>query len=409
MNKLLLVLKNEFITHVIRRSFLITLFVIPLASFAIMLIVASLRGTGAGEAVGQIFAANPTMTVEGYVDSSGLIKKIPTDLPVELRSYPNEEEIQKALEAGEIDAYYLIPADYMQSGKVYYIRKDYNPLGAITQSSTIRDVLAYNLLGGDAELAARVQNPMRVNEIYTTEQAPRDQSEPANYYIPYAISLAFYIVTLSAASLMLNNITTEKKNRMLEILMTTVTPLQMLTGKIIALGLAGLLQVVLWSGAGYLLLQVTGQTFNNTAFLQVPASIIFWAAVFFILGYAVYASLMAGLGALVPNLREASQATIVILIPMIVPYMLINTLITKPNSVLSIVLSLFPFSSPVTMLTRMAATNVPAWQILLAVLLLLITAALVIKSVAGMFRAQNLLSGQPFKLSNYFRALFGRM
>jgi ABC-2 type transport system permease protein len=407
MNKMLLVLKNELTAHVMRRSFLITLFLIPLASFAVMFLVGSLKGTETGQAVSQIFTVNPASSVEGYVDFSGLVRKVPGYLQEQLNAYPSEGAAIKALDAGDVDAYYLISEDYLSDGRVYYIRKDYNPLGGITQSGVIQEVLTYNLLNGEDMLAARVNNPMNVVEEYTAEQAPRDQSEPANFFVPYAVSLAFYIVTLSAASLMLNNITTEKQNRMLEILMTTVTPLQMLTGKIIALGLAGLLQVVIWSGAGYLLLQISGQAYNNPALLQLDASIIFWAAVFFILGYAVYASLMAGLGALVPNLREASQATLVLLIPMIVPYMMINTLITRPNSVLSIILSLFPFSAPVTMITRLAATDVPAWQLILSVILLVVTAVLVVRAVAGMFRAQNLLSGQPFKLRYYFKALFG--
>jgi ABC-2 type transport system permease protein len=409
MNKIVLVFKNEFISHVVRRSFLITLFLIPIASFGITLLIASLQGTGAGQAVGQIFAVNPTVSVEGYVDSSGLIKAYPQGMQEQLRPYPNEEEAKKALTTGEIDAYYLLPADYLENGKLYYIRKDFNPLGGITQSNTIRNVLLFNLLNGDKQVTARIQYPMNVTEEYTAQQPPRSQEEPVNFFVPYIISFAFYIVTLSAASLMLNNITTEKKNRMLEILMTMVTPVQMLTGKIIALGLAGLLQVVIWSGSGYFLLRLSGQAFNNAAFLQFDASIIFWAALYFILGYAVYASLMAGLGALVPNIREASQVTIVILLPMIIPFMLINTLITKPNSIVSIVLSLIPFSAPVSMMTRLAATNVPAWQIVLSLVLLGITAVLVVRSVAGVFRAQNLLSGQQFKLKNYFKALFGKM
>jgi ABC-2 type transport system permease protein len=127
-----------------------------------------------------------------------------------------------------------------------------------------------------------------------------------------------------------------------------------------------------------------------------------------ILGYAVYASLMAGVGALVPNMREATQATIVLLIPMMIPLMLISGLSSKPNGPLAVVLGLFPLTSPVTMMARLAAAQVPTWQLLLAVLLLAVTAYLVLRSVAGMFRAQNLLSGQPFKLKIYLQALLGR-
>jgi ABC-2 type transport system permease protein len=107
-------------------------------------------------------------------------------------------------------------------------------------------------------------------------------------------------------------------------------------------------------------------------------------------------------------MREATQATIVLLIPMIIPLMLISALSSKPNGSLAIFLGLFPLTSPVTMMARLAATRVPIWQLLLAVLLLATTAYLVLRSVSGMFRAQNLLSGQPFKLKIYLRAILAR-
>jgi ABC-2 type transport system permease protein len=133
-----------------------------------------------------------------------------------------------------------------------------------------------------------------------------------------------------------------------------------------------------------------------------------WGVLFFILGYAVYASLMAGVGALVPSLKEASQATFVIMIPLIAPLMLISPLISKPNSLLAVIISLFPLTAPVTMMTRLAATTVPIWQILLALALLAATAYFIVRGVAGLFRAQTLLSGQKFRLKLLLQALVGK-
>jgi ABC-2 type transport system permease protein len=185
--------------------------------------------------------------------------------------------------------------------------------------------------------------------------------------------------------------------------------MEMLVGKICALGIAGLLQTVVWSGSGLLMLRLAGSTLNLPAEFQLPVSVLAWGVVFFVLGYALYGSLMAGLGALVPNLREASQATTVILIPVMIPLFFISVLIDEPNGVLSVILSLFPFSAPVAMMTRLSAATVPWWQPALAAVLLVGTCYLVIRAVAGMFRAQNLLSGQTFKLRMFFDALLGRI
>jgi ABC-2 type transport system permease protein len=117
---------------------------------------------------------------------------------------------------------------------------------------------------------------------------------------------------------------------------------------------------------------------------------------------------MAAVGALVPNLREASQATFVVIMPMLIPLLTISILIDQPDGPLATVLSIFPLTAPVAMMTRLAGTDVPLWQVLLAVLLLAGTVVLIVRAVANMFRAQTLLSGQPFNLRRFFSALGGR-
>ncbi len=228
------------------------------------------------------------------------------------------------------------------------------------------------------------------------------------FFLPYGVTFLFYFVIFSSASLMLNSITDEKQNRVMEILMTSVTPMQMLTGKIIALGIVGLLQTLIWGGTGFALLRLSKQTFNVSDAFQLPPSILLWGVIFFLLGYTVYASLMAAVGALVPNLREASQATMLIILPLILPIMLITLLANQPDAAISVGLSLFPLTAPVAMMARLSAGFVPIWQLALAVILLAVTGWLVMRSTAGMFRAQNLLSGQSFNLKLFFQSLLGR-
>jgi ABC-2 type transport system permease protein len=194
----------------------------------------------------------------------------------------------------------------------------------------------------------------------------------------------------------------------IEILMVSVTPVQMLAGKIAALGLVGLLQTVVWTGAGLLLMRISGSALAIPTAFQLPVSILFWGVVFFLLGYAVYASLMAGVGALVPNLREASQATTMMVIPLILPVVFMSSLTQDPNGTLALALSLFPLTAPVTMMARLSAGTIPLWEPLVSAALLLGTAYLILRGVAGMFRAQYLLSGQSFNMKRFFAALVGR-
>jgi ABC-2 type transport system permease protein len=410
LRKLLLVIRHEVITTLRRRSFLFTTFGIPLIS-ALILVGFSLLNRNSPEAVSTIFGpASPAAGAsEGYVDESGLIRSLPPSLPQgALKAYPDETEAKAAITAGAIRAYYVIPQDYLQSGEVIYVRPDFNPLSAFEQADRIKEVLQYNLLGGDASLVAKIDQPVRTQVKLLEPDQARDQNNPLAFFLPYAVTMMYYFVILMSSNLLLNSITKEKENRVVEILLSTITPRQLLSGKIVGLGLAGLLQTVVWIGTGYSLLRLSGRSFNLPPDFQLPPSILFWGLIFFLLGYGVYASLMASVGALVPNLREASQATIVVVLPMIIPLMLISILIQDPNGALAIGLSLFPLTAPVAMMTRLAAGTVPAWQVALSALILLVTAVLIMRAVARMFRAQTLLTGQPFELRRLIAALAGR-
>ena len=410
MKKVFLVLRNEVIVTVTRRSFLISALGIPLLSILVVL-GASIINSRAPSSLSQILSSqsSPSNSSEGYVDESGLIHALPPNVPQGAYiAYPDQAAAERALEDGKISAFYVIPTNYLDSGEIINVRPDFNPLSAFDQSSPIESILTYNLLGGNQELAAKVEHPLNLQEVSLAPTPQRDESNPLTFFLPYGVTMVFYVVILMSASLLLNSITKEKENRVLEILMVSVTPRQMLEGKILGLGVVGLIQTALWVGTGYGLLRLSGRTFSLPAAFQLPVSFLIWGLVFFLLGYGLYASLMASVGALVPNLREASQATFVVILPLIIPLMMIGVLIDQPNGALATGLSLFPLTSPVVMMTRLAATNLPLWQPLLAAVLLVITLVLVIRVVAGMFRAQILLSGQPFSLKGLVRALTGR-
>jgi ABC-2 type transport system permease protein len=412
MRKIWLVLRYELIHTITRPSFLFAAVGIPLIG-ALLFFGLSALNRRSPEAVTAVFGTNPSEQIqtkpEGYVDQADLIRTIPdSTAPDALRSFPDEASAEKALKNQEIGAYYLIPADYLAQGQIFYIRPDFNPLNDFNQTYLMQWVLQVNLLGGNVPLASQVAAPMHLEVKLLEPPQGRDQDNPLSFYLPYGVTFIYYIILLMSSSLLLSSVTKEKENRVIEILMSSISPRQMLTGKIAGLGLASLFQMILWAGTGFTLLRLGGNTFQLPPDFQLPVSFLVWGLVFFLLGYAVYASLMAAVGALAPNLREASQATVIVILPIIVPMMFVNILIQEPNSVLSLVLSMFPLTSPIAMVTRMAAISVPVWQLLLSAGLLAATAVLIVRAVAGMFRAQTLLSGQPFSIKRLLNAVTGR-
>ena len=406
-----LVMRQEIIYTVTRRSFLLTAFGIPLIS-AMLFAGVSLVNRSAPQAVtGIMNPARPGAgSPEGLVDLSGLIEIIPENInSEELRQYPDIDSAEFALIHGEIRAFYVIPENYVDIGQIQYVSNDINPMDTFNRGSQIDKLLQLNLLAGDSHLAAMVSNPFLLQVMILNPSTRISDDSPMAFFIPYFVMLLYYMLILMSAGFLVSSVNKERESRILEIMLVTITPRELLSGKFIGLGLIGLLVNILWVGTAYGLLILSGSTFQIPADFQLAPHILLWGVVYFLLGYAVYASLLGAVGALVPNLRETSQATMVVILPMMIPLMFVSVLVQQPNGILAIALSLFPLTSPVTMMLRLSITAVPAWQLALSVILLLLSAVLILSVVARMFRAQTMLSGQPMSLKNIYGLMRGKI
>jgi ABC-2 type transport system permease protein len=410
MNKTWLVMRNEILINVTRRSWLLLTFGLPVVLALVLFARPLLTGGAPPAASGSDSPADRgELKVEGYVDHSGLIRSIPADIGDKLLTYTDEGSARQALDAGDITAYYIVPADYVEKGEFVYVYPDLSGFTPKGQSWVMRWALLVNLLDGDVERARQVWNPMDLKVTALASEPRREVGLGAGYWIPYATGLVLYMIIIMSSSLLRQSMGNERKDRVQEVLMLSVSPGQMLTGKLVGLAVVGLLQTVIWAGTAYAMMRLGGQTLSLPADAQLPFSVVVWSVVFFVLGYAVYASLLGGVGALAgPNRMGSSSADFVIIWPLIIPIFLMMFLIERPNGMLAVVLSLFPLTAPVAMMTRLAVGGVPLWHPILAAALMAATAALVMRAVARVFRAQMLLSGQPFTVKRYFAALLGR-
>jgi ABC-2 type transport system permease protein len=129
-----------------------------------------------------------------------------------------------------------------------------------------------------------------------------------------------------------------------------------------------------------------------------PPSFIVWAILFLALGFLLFASVMAAAGAIAPSAREGNQAIWLLMVPLMPTLMFSQLFVEEPNSPVVLVLSLFPFSAPSAMVTRLALAEVPLWQIIVSLAGLALTTYLMVMLAAHFFRAGNLLSDTPFSL-----------
>jgi ABC-2 type transport system permease protein len=419
MKKIYLILRYELRKAFSRRSYVFVGFGIPLIAVLIVAVVAVGRRDSVVETL-PVVEEVKEFEIEGYVDLVGLISAIPEDLPQDIFvAYPSEDTAAQALNKGEIYAYYIIPEDYLEQGTVIYVNTGMNPFD--NQEWMMRWTLLVEMLGGDLEFASLVLNPVdltverlgvettpdRYSEDDCSRPGPACRSNPLIEMLPMIMVVMFFVILTMNSGMLLSNISGEKQNRTMEILMLSITPQQMLAGKMLGLGIAGLLQSGVWIGALWTMLRIGGGVMSLPPEFHLPAWLIVAWLLYFLLGYALYASLMAGIGALVPDIKAGSQASGLVMIPLILGYMLsvMPFSVEAPNGVLVTTISLFPLTSPVAMVMRMTVTAVPLWQLALSLGLLVITVILVLRAVGKIFRTQMILSGQPFTVRRYLRAL----
>ena len=405
MHKIRRIIRFELKTLLSRRSYLLIVFLVPLIGFAFYFGALFINRGITPDGITDLFSGTDPTTYQVIVDNSGLVKSIPADLQNKIVLIDTEESARKLISDGKISAFFIISADYLTSGKVDFIQKKYNFLATESETELLRQVVITNLFT-DPSSANRYLKPMDESTTYLGVQAEKDFGSSQNFWLPYTIMMMFYILIIGASSLMLNSITNEKKNRVIEILLTSTSPVEMLIGKTIALGIAGLGQTAIWLGSGYILLNLAGRQFSLPNAYSLPFSLLVFGIIFFMLGYALYSSLMAGLGALVPNPKEGSQATLVVIFPLIIPLFFSSLVATTPNNPLFVFFSLFPLTSPTSMVSRMSATEVPAWQTGLSILLLIGVILFTTRAAARLFRAQELLSGKTFRARDFLLALF---
>jgi len=426
MRKILLVMRQELAVTFRRPAYLIIGFIVPVLAAAILVGITLIRGNA--ESSGETTPNTPIeseVAVEGYVDQSGVIRAVPPDLSASLLPYESESQAQEALASGEITAYYLIPPDYIERGEVFYVYPPTRSLIEDGQNWVIHWALTFNLVGGNLEAANRVWNPIWYLDTanITLESQPdsasdEDCSRPgagcessdALRYLPIIMAALFFGLIMLGGTMLFQSISAERENRTIEVMLLSIKPRQMLAGKAIALSIAALLQTIVWLVAIVISFTKGGQTLALPENFTFPASILIWSLVFFLGGYGVYASLMAGAGAMTPKMTEAGAVTTIMAAPLMVGYVvgLASAIAGVSDRALPVALSLFPLTAPLVMVVRLVHSTVPLWQLFLSAGLTFLTAFFTLRGAAALFQAQTLLSGQPFSVGRYFRALLGR-
>jgi ABC-2 type transport system permease protein len=394
-SKMMVVARYEFLTTLKRRSTLFMMFGLPILTTLLVSGLNWLAGRQGGDASGNIlsaiaFGSAEEVVMTGLVDQSGRIQNYPPPTDEFFRALPDEAAAQAAFEAGEIGSYLVVPADFLETGDVTLYAEESNFNDQLEQQFFL--LLATNYLE-DPVLIQRVMAPADLQGVNLGVREGNENNEGTSFVLGIGVAVLFYLTAMGSGQL-LQSLGKEKENRVMEILLSSMRPIDLLVGKLIGLSGVSLLQMVIWGVIALLFLGRGSSPLSNIALPQLEPAVWIIILAHFVAGYLVYSGLFAGLGAIAPNPKESGQISFLMMLPVIIPMWFSSIIINAPSGTFTTALSLFPLTAPITMPMRLALTNVPGWQWVFSLTAALLTSVGTLALAARVFRSQALLSGQ---------------
>jgi ABC-2 type transport system permease protein len=392
MRKLWLVAKNEYAKIVRKRSFLLGTLALPIFFIGIMVLsIVATIGTD----------QQPV----GYVDQAGILSAdaIPSAnnaQRLKMLPFVDEAAARTALQNKQIQAFAVVPEDYLQTGKITAYGWDKEPSPAA--ESDFKYFLRANLVAGlPQDVRQRALDGINLTARSADGAQEINGNAIINFILPFALGFFFIIAVMNSATYLLQAIADEKENRTIEVMATSLSPNQLIGGK--ALGLIGvaltqILILCLTIGIG---LGIGSNSIDFLRGVRVPWSMLGVALLFFVPAYVLIAGMMIAIGAAVTEVRQGQQLAGALNMLYTIPYFFVVIFMTNPNSPLSTILTLFPTTAFVTITLRWGLSTIPIWELIASWIILTGTAILSIWAAARVFRTGMLRYGQRLN----FRAM----
>ncbi|MCB1050606.1 MAG: ABC transporter permease [Acidobacteria bacterium] len=327
-------------------------------------------------------------------------------LPYTYRAFSDKSQAMTALEAKEIKAFFVIDPEFKQNFEcelVLYNEEDQNRVSTYD----LRKHLQNRILGAyfDPQQHENILNPTK--NLHKTIAFPKKEKEPKDvkkiinsYVLPIAYLMTMMMAIISSTDRLLRGMVEEKQNRVIEILLSSVSSNQLMAGKVLGLGLIGLTQLAIW--LMFLLIPIL----LVVTFLDWSVWTLIVFLSFFLGGYLLLATCMLAFGSLGRDIQEAAQWSMVWIFLTLAPMFFLTFIIENPHSTLSQVLTYIPFTSSLTVIMRLGMGEIALWEVGLSWVILLTTVWLFIKFGAKLFRMGILMTGKapnPLELIRMFR------
>jgi ABC-2 type transport system permease protein len=402
MNKSFLIFKHEFLHKIKSAGFIILTLSIP---------VAALLAIGVFNLAKTLFEdPDGVVATIGYVDQVGMFDDHTDMGGTELIPFVSRDEANRALARGDVSEYFVIPEDYTSSGVIQRYTLEKEASTPAFTAGLIWRFLTLNLL--DEKVApstiALIVNPLDLEVTWITEEGEiaLEKSNPANIIIPGIFALLLSLALMVGATSLISGLGEEKESRLIEVLFSSVSVRQLLISKVLALGTAGFIQVLIWLISAPLLLDLASSSFGDLIRgIEIPTNFIALGVVYFILGYLLFSVLSIGVGAISSNATEGNALAMFYTMASFVPLWFLGFLPAFPNSPVWVVLTIFPITAPIQTMVRLGITDIPLWQILTSIGVLVLSIIGGLYFAVKIFRMYMLMYGKRPGLGEIFRNL----
>jgi len=395
MNKILLIIQREYITRVRKKAFVIMTLLVPALFAAMYMVIALVAGN-----------KDETMHVVNVIDTNQVFKGKLQDQKFIKYQYPAVSlQAAKVNLKSENDLVLYIPANTVDTVKLFSKKKTTLSLGDNIQRE-LNDIATGAKLvkaGIDTASLHKIKSNIVVKSSEITDAGEKSTSMGASYALSFAGAILIYMSLFIYGAQVMRGVIEEKTSRIIEVIVSSVKPFQLMLGKIIGVGLVGLTQFTLWIGLSAGISYLVGHnsssmnspvyTFvhnlGSNAGYELGCFVFYW-----ITGFLLYSALFAGVGSAVDSETETQQFMFPITLPLLFTYILsVSYLFMVPDSPLAVWLSMIPLTAPVAMMVRIPF-NVPAWQLGISMALMIAGFLFTTYIAARIYRVGILMYGK---------------
>ncbi len=411
--RLLPIVRREYLERVRSRAFLIGTVLGPILMAAFTVLPSLLMAKQRGKPL-RIAVLDEGGALRSVVESALATRQVDGRNRFEIRpagaGAPEQvrERLKQAVLAGEIDGYLFLPRDALERSVAEYHGKNVSNVMDIGVLDRALDDAMIGLRLEEAGIGeARAKDVMRRVDLKTLQLSERGAREDrgASFFLSMMLLMTLYTTVAMWGAALMNGVIEEKANRVVEVVVSSISATELFAGKLLGIGAVGLTQFLVWSGflLGLSLYGGVIAVMGGTKLPEIPVHVAVLFVVFFLLGYFLYGALYAAVGAAVNSQQEAQSLAFPVMMPLILGVMLFPMVLSSPDSALSVVCSFVPFWTPLLMFLRVTTLTPPAWQVALSIVLTLASVVFLNWAAARVYRVGILMYGKRATLPEILR------